>query len=812
MILSHAQKIPRNILTRMHLSMACLVFFQGMAAASAQNVKLSWNANPESNIAGYVIHYGTDSGSLTESVDVGNKTTTTLLELPIGVTHYAAIQAYNTLGLYSDMSAEISFVPRIKPPTLVKNQAGAPQPDIGNSLDLGVVRYGAIGDTQSFTITNTGTTTLTGLEFNIDGATAGNFLVSGIPVKPVFAKNGSFEKDLDDWTHNGNVISNAIALATDGSRFAQFSANNKPNNGVLSQSFATIPGVTYQLAFDAGVYSLNTNPQKLRTTIRGRETLVSNDFTLTGSGKGTNVWIARTLVFTADSNSTQITFADISSFTSNVDLLIDHVRVIDPTPPLAANGPQITTLAPGASATFTVAFRPTSSGPREAMLRLVADNVPVALYEAKLGGTGIVLMESWLAENGIQDGPAGNSDKDTLNNLQEYAFGTNPKSPLAGAVSAGNGPLVVRGTPAVRILAPEEGGFQGLFARRKDHAWVNLRYRPQFSADLIQWVDATATPQAIGDDGEMEIVSIAAPAAINGIPPRFFRVGVEEAGPPTFIEWLVTTQANSGTHDNPDGDALDNLQEFAFGTDPRTAEAKSVAEIQGLIASRGAPSIRVVHSPDPQLLGMFGRRKEHEAAGLIYRPQFSADLKKWIDASAIPVKLAADGEMEIVSVAAPPTIDGQATRFFRVGVDYIGPAVPAEFWIDVNQASTTPESPPPGMLLEYAFGIAAESNGPPKVVAEADGMLVSRGFPAGRVITSPEFSFQGLFCRRIGYESLGLSYRPQFSADLVKWEDAGVTPVVLADDGQIEVVSVTAPAAIDGRPARFFRVGVEYQP
>jgi hypothetical protein len=37
-------------------------------------------------------------------------------------------------------------------------------------------------------------------------------------------------------------------------------------------------------------------------------------------------------------------------------------------------------------------------------------------------------------------------------------------------------------------------------------------------------------------------------------------------------------------------------------------------------------------------------------------------------------------------------------------------------------------------------------------------------------------------------------------------------PVVLTDDGEIEVVSVTAPATIQGLPARFFRVGVEHRP
>ena len=824
MLLLYPRKILRNILSHMHMCMVGVVMTCSMTGVSAQSVKLAWNANPETNIGGYIIYYGTESGNLTESTDVGNQTTTTLEGLSQGVTHYAAVQAYNTLGQFSDLSAEISFIPRIKVPALVKNQSGATQPDVGSTLDFGVVRLGALGETQTYTLTNTGTTALTGLRFEIEGAVAGNFLVGGIPVTPLFFRNNSFEDGLANWTSTGNIVSNTIGSATNGSKIAQFSAYNRPNTGVISQSFTTIPGVTYRLAFDAGVYwfnNLNTDPQKLRTTIRGQQTLFSDDYTFnfqdstlnfSDNGSGSIGWTARTLEFTADSTSTKVTFTDISSSTNNVDVVIDHVRMIDLSAPPKSTGPQIATLAPGESATITLAFRPNSDGKRQAVLRLMADNVSMVLYEVNVVGTGSIQLDAWLAEKGIQDGPAGNPDMDVLANLQEYAFGTDPKSSLTGSVAVGDGQVVARGTPSARVLAPEDGGFQGLFARRKDHASVNLRYIPQFSADLIQWVDATALPVPVGDDGEMEVVSVNAPDTINGMPARFFRVGVEQVRAPNFAEWLASTQATSGTNGNPDGDALNNLQEFAFGTDPLTAGGSNVNEVGGLIASRGAPSVRVIYSPDPQLHGMFGRRKEHAAAGLVYVPQFSANLETWVDADAAPVILADDGEMEIVSVAAPPTIDGQPVRFFRVGVDYIGLAVPIDARSDDNQTSVDPESPPPGMLLEYAFGIDGGLNGTPRVVEESDGIMISRGFPAARVVTTPDLAFQGLFCRRIGHAALGLTYRPQFSADLDTWEDATEIPVVLTDDGEIEVVSVSAPATINGQPARFFRVGVEHQP
>jgi hypothetical protein len=647
------------------------------AAVSAQGVKLAWNPNPENNVAGYILHYGTQSGNLTEFTDVGNKTGTTLEGLPLGVTHYAAVQAYNTLGLMSDLSEEISFVPRIKPPVLVKNPSGLIQPDIGNSLDFGIVRVGALAETRSFTLTNTGTTPLTGLRILLDGATARNFPVSGFPMQPVFARNGSFEEDFSGWSRSGNVRPYEVDPTPAGRKVAQFSAENQPNNGVLSQTFNTIPGTTYQLAFEMGVLSYNLNPQKLRTTLRGQTTLLSNEFSMTGTGDGI-VWSSRSLDFTADSAQTTLEFRDVSSFTMNVDLLLDHVRIIDPAPVPAIVGPLVTSLAPGQSATFSVTFRPTSSGARSGWLRVEADHVSVALFESSLGGLGSVQFESWLAEQGLAG--AGDEtiapdkpDHSGLNHLQQFAFGIPPKGPAGGAVAAANGQLVARGTPAARVLTGTAFEFQGLFGRRKDHAMLNLRYIPQFSADLIHWVDATAMPVAIGDDGEIEVVSVTSPDLIGGKPARFFRVGVDTAVARSFQQWLADHAADGGAFGNPDGDALNNLMEFAFGTDPKVAQSRSAAEKSGLIAARGAPSVRVFGStgaPDFEFNGLFCRRKDRATTRLTYRPQFSPDLITWQDATASPETIADDGEIEVVAVRAPASIGGKAPRFFRVGVEH----------------------------------------------------------------------------------------------------------------------------------------------
>lgn len=83
------------------------------ASASAQTaaVRVAWDANTETDIAGYRLHYGTSSGKYTAVVDVGNRTDHSLPGLAEGRAYYVAVQAYNKAGITSDLSGEIVVHP-----------------------------------------------------------------------------------------------------------------------------------------------------------------------------------------------------------------------------------------------------------------------------------------------------------------------------------------------------------------------------------------------------------------------------------------------------------------------------------------------------------------------------------------------------------------------------------------------------------------------------------------------------------------------------------------------------------------------------
>jgi len=86
-----------------------LSFFLGLLSPvhAAQNVTLAWNA--VTGVAGYRLHYGTASGTYTQTTDVGNTTTASVSNLTPGVTYFFVATAYNTVGLESLPSNEVSF-------------------------------------------------------------------------------------------------------------------------------------------------------------------------------------------------------------------------------------------------------------------------------------------------------------------------------------------------------------------------------------------------------------------------------------------------------------------------------------------------------------------------------------------------------------------------------------------------------------------------------------------------------------------------------------------------------------------------------
>jgi hypothetical protein len=151
--------------------------------------------------------------------------------------------------------------------------------------------------------------------------------------------------------------------------------------------------------------------------------------------------------------------------------------------------------------------------------------------------------------------------------------------------------------------------------------------------------------------------------------------GISAATPTPYDTWANGTYSPALTAklptDNQDGDSLNNLQEFAFGTQP-TVSTGEIVYSGGTLTTPGAPKIVAAAGTYSMV---FGRRADYVAAGLTYTVQFSASLDAWVDnddGTNPPVQVATDGTINAMSVPFVDFIDTpsgtQKPTFARVKV------------------------------------------------------------------------------------------------------------------------------------------------
>jgi Fibronectin type III domain len=76
----------------------------------AAGVTLAWDPASSPNIAGYRLHSGTTSGVYSQTSELGNATSTLVSNLVTGKTYFFVVTAYNTMGVESAPSNEVSYL------------------------------------------------------------------------------------------------------------------------------------------------------------------------------------------------------------------------------------------------------------------------------------------------------------------------------------------------------------------------------------------------------------------------------------------------------------------------------------------------------------------------------------------------------------------------------------------------------------------------------------------------------------------------------------------------------------------------------
>ena len=91
------------------IALLLLILLPAVSIASAADVTIAWDANTEPDLAGYILFFGTSSGSYANSIDTGKNTEYTVTGLAEGTTYYFAAKAYNTSDNQSGYSQELVY-------------------------------------------------------------------------------------------------------------------------------------------------------------------------------------------------------------------------------------------------------------------------------------------------------------------------------------------------------------------------------------------------------------------------------------------------------------------------------------------------------------------------------------------------------------------------------------------------------------------------------------------------------------------------------------------------------------------------------
>lgn len=215
-------------------------------------IRLQWDANTETDLAGYKVYSGQTSGSYNPPVDVGNITTATVSNLTQGATYYFAVTAYSTSGLESPFSQEVSYT--------VPTSGSDPNQPGGGATNSPPV---AVGDfvilTQGETVSQlvVGSSSVLYNDSDPEGKSLTATLVSPPSFgKLVFNSNGTFQ-----YQHNGGASLNdsftyTVSDGTNSSSHATVSislfrvANFTKSGSDLNISYPTVPNASYTVEYN----------------------------------------------------------------------------------------------------------------------------------------------------------------------------------------------------------------------------------------------------------------------------------------------------------------------------------------------------------------------------------------------------------------------------------------------------------------------------------------------------------------------------------------------------------------------------------
>jgi hypothetical protein len=138
------------------LALGALAMAIPSMAGAANNVTLAWDPSTDPNVSGYHLYYGPASRNYTNMIDFGTANTGTVSNLAAATTYYFAATTYDSVGLESAYSVEVSYTvsPPNQPPKLDPINNLTINENSGQlTVSLTGISSGASNEVQTLTVT-----------------------------------------------------------------------------------------------------------------------------------------------------------------------------------------------------------------------------------------------------------------------------------------------------------------------------------------------------------------------------------------------------------------------------------------------------------------------------------------------------------------------------------------------------------------------------------------------------------------------------------------------------------------------------------
>jgi hypothetical protein len=599
------------------------VLFCSVIATQAQSrVTLAWDRNSETNIAGYKLYRGTVPSVYTDVVNVGNVTTASVSNLAGGVTYRFAVTAYNTAGVESDYSSEITFTTtNIVTPNLPPTLAGLGSLTINEDAGTQTVLLTGIssgGENQTLSVTAS--------------ATPPSLIssVGAVYTSPSTTGTVSFVTAPNSWgTGLVNVtVSDGLAQTVRSFTVTVNPVDDTPTIANIADRTIDQNTATGPIGFTIGDVETAAGSLVLSAS-SSNPTLVPNQniiFGGSGSSRTVNVTPATSQTGTATIN---ITVSDGARTATDSWLLTVNSTATTNTPPSISAVRNTTIFSSGTSLPLRFSVSDTETAPEALQVSAVSSN-PSLIPDGNVAfeGSGSDRTLTVTANNGIGSAVITLSVNDGSGNTRSTNFGVSVVARPAQLVSL---PLEAEGGSIVGPMKTyTKSGVTYVASTSRDRGTVSFQFSVAEAGNYIIWarhlspngsrdsffvsVDGVEMPYetAIGTwSPDWQWTRVTAPAGGNTQDPRVLNLS---AGTHTVV--FRGAERNCGL------DRIIICNDLEFAPDPVTALAATTASADEVSATAGisaAQDAEVIWQSTP---------------GLTYKVQGKRDLSDvWQDVS-----------------------------------------------------------------------------------------------------------------------------------------------------------------------------------